>query len=279
MADRVAPGAFQQLHHFISASTWRPEPLELELVRKAQDLVGGADAVLAIDDTALVKQGQRVGRRGAPVLRATWQTGQLSGPGLAHPGPPRGAGLCRAAPVPAGNLGAGYGPSLARRRSAARRVPAEVAHRPGGNRPRPGCRGGVRLCGRRRRIWQGGALPGRSGGARAALRRRHSVDPERSIPPTSRSSPLPAARPVARPSTRCRRSRPALSGRRSPRCRPTPGASCRGAPAPRAGCGRASSPCGCASPTAHGCAPAGVCRARPRGWSVSSGPRTSAGIT
>jgi SRSO17 transposase len=31
--------------------------LELELVRKAQDLVGGADAVLAIDDTALVKQG------------------------------------------------------------------------------------------------------------------------------------------------------------------------------------------------------------------------------
>src|SRR4051794_28968563 len=39
-------------------------------------------------------------------------------------------------------------------------------------------RGGVRLCGRRCRIWQGGALPGRSGGARAALRRRHSVDPD-----------------------------------------------------------------------------------------------------
>ena len=60
MADRVAPGAFQQLHHFISASTWRPEPLEFELVRKAQDLVGGADAVLAIDDTALVKQGSEL---------------------------------------------------------------------------------------------------------------------------------------------------------------------------------------------------------------------------
>jgi SRSO17 transposase len=58
MADRVAPGAVQQLHHFISASTWRAEPLERELVRKAQDLVGGADAVLAIDDTALVKQGR-----------------------------------------------------------------------------------------------------------------------------------------------------------------------------------------------------------------------------
>jgi SRSO17 transposase len=58
IADRLAPGAFQQLHHFVSASTWRPEPLECELVRQAQALVGGADAVLAIDDTALVKQGR-----------------------------------------------------------------------------------------------------------------------------------------------------------------------------------------------------------------------------
>jgi SRSO17 transposase len=58
IADRVAPGAVQQLHHFISASTWRPDLLELELVRKAQDLVGGTDTVLAIDDTALVKQGR-----------------------------------------------------------------------------------------------------------------------------------------------------------------------------------------------------------------------------
>jgi SRSO17 transposase len=58
IADRLAPGAFQQLHHFVSASSWRPEPLEVELVRKAQELVGGPDAVLAIDDTALVKQGR-----------------------------------------------------------------------------------------------------------------------------------------------------------------------------------------------------------------------------
>jgi len=58
IADRLAPGGFQQLHHFVSASSWRPEPLEVELVRKAQELVGGPDAVLAIDDTALVKQGR-----------------------------------------------------------------------------------------------------------------------------------------------------------------------------------------------------------------------------
>ena len=30
IADRLAPGAFQQLHHFVSASSWRPEPLEVD---------------------------------------------------------------------------------------------------------------------------------------------------------------------------------------------------------------------------------------------------------
>src|ERR687893_613115 len=58
MAARVAPGDVQQLHHFISASPWRCEPLEAELVRAADRLVGGPDAVLVIDDTALVKQGR-----------------------------------------------------------------------------------------------------------------------------------------------------------------------------------------------------------------------------
>lgn len=58
MAARVAPGDTQQLHHFVSASPWATAPLEDELVRAADRLVGGADAVLVIDDTALVKQGR-----------------------------------------------------------------------------------------------------------------------------------------------------------------------------------------------------------------------------
>jgi SRSO17 transposase len=58
MAARVAPGDVQQLHHFISTSPWRYEPLEEELVRAADRLVGGPDAVLVVDDTALVKQGR-----------------------------------------------------------------------------------------------------------------------------------------------------------------------------------------------------------------------------
>lgn len=58
MAARVAPGDVQQLHHFISVSPWASAPLEDELVRAAERLVGGPDAVLVVDDTALVKQGR-----------------------------------------------------------------------------------------------------------------------------------------------------------------------------------------------------------------------------
>jgi SRSO17 transposase len=58
MAARVAPGDVQQLHHFLSTSPWATAPLEDELIRRANRLVGGPEAVLVIDDTALVKQGQ-----------------------------------------------------------------------------------------------------------------------------------------------------------------------------------------------------------------------------
>jgi SRSO17 transposase len=58
MAARVAPGEVQQLHHFVATSPWATTPLEEELVHAADRLVGGPDAVLVIDDTALVKQGK-----------------------------------------------------------------------------------------------------------------------------------------------------------------------------------------------------------------------------
>jgi SRSO17 transposase len=58
MAARVAPADTQQLHHFVSASPWATAPLEDELVKAADRLVGGSDAVLVVDDTALVKQGR-----------------------------------------------------------------------------------------------------------------------------------------------------------------------------------------------------------------------------
>ncbi len=58
LAARVAPGDHEQLHHFVCTSRWDPAPLGAALVREAARLVGGPDAVLVVDDTALVKQGR-----------------------------------------------------------------------------------------------------------------------------------------------------------------------------------------------------------------------------
>src|SRR3954463_7883638 len=58
MAARVAPADTQQLHHFVSTSPWATAPLEDELVKAADRLVGGPDAGLVVGDTALVKQGR-----------------------------------------------------------------------------------------------------------------------------------------------------------------------------------------------------------------------------
>jgi len=57
MAERVAPGHYDRLHHFVSDGVWDAEPLERELSVRADKLVGGANAFLVIDDTALPKKG------------------------------------------------------------------------------------------------------------------------------------------------------------------------------------------------------------------------------
>ena len=57
IAARLAPGEYDRLHHFVTSDTWDTAPLEAELLVQADRLVGGADAVLVIDDTALPKKG------------------------------------------------------------------------------------------------------------------------------------------------------------------------------------------------------------------------------
>jgi len=57
MAERFAPGDYDQLHHFVAAGVWDAAPLEAELLIQADRLVGGSDAVLVIDDTAMPKKG------------------------------------------------------------------------------------------------------------------------------------------------------------------------------------------------------------------------------
>src|SRR5947208_6681080 len=58
MAERLVPGDYDQLHHFVAAGVWDAAPLEAELLVQADRLVGGSDAVLVIDVTALPKKGK-----------------------------------------------------------------------------------------------------------------------------------------------------------------------------------------------------------------------------
>ncbi len=58
MAERLAPGDYDQLHHFVAAGVWDAAPLEKELLVQADKLVGSSDAVLVIDDTAVPKKGK-----------------------------------------------------------------------------------------------------------------------------------------------------------------------------------------------------------------------------
>ena len=58
MAERFAPGDYDQLHHFVAAGVWDAAPLQTELLVQADRLVGGSDAMLVIDDTAMPKKGK-----------------------------------------------------------------------------------------------------------------------------------------------------------------------------------------------------------------------------
>jgi len=57
IAARLAPGHYDRLHHFISSGVWDASSLEEELAIQADRMVGGPDAVLVVDDTALPKKG------------------------------------------------------------------------------------------------------------------------------------------------------------------------------------------------------------------------------
>ena len=58
LAARVSPNSSQQLHHFVAVSKWEVDDIEQVLFDKADALVGGPNAHLIVDDTALVKKGR-----------------------------------------------------------------------------------------------------------------------------------------------------------------------------------------------------------------------------
>jgi SRSO17 transposase len=57
IATRLGLRGHDQLHHFISSAAWDDKPLWRVLAGQADAVVGGGDAVLVVDDTALPKKG------------------------------------------------------------------------------------------------------------------------------------------------------------------------------------------------------------------------------
>ena len=57
ISSRVAPEDVEQVHHFVATSCWDTTPLEEVLCHKVDAMLGGDDAFLIIDDTALPKKG------------------------------------------------------------------------------------------------------------------------------------------------------------------------------------------------------------------------------
>jgi SRSO17 transposase len=58
MASRDGDVSYDRLHHFVGSGVWDEAPLEAALLAEADRQVGGDDAWLIIDDTALPKKGR-----------------------------------------------------------------------------------------------------------------------------------------------------------------------------------------------------------------------------
>ena len=58
MAARAGNVSYDQLHHFVASGVWDAAPLEAALLGEADRQVGGNDAWLIVDDTALPKKGR-----------------------------------------------------------------------------------------------------------------------------------------------------------------------------------------------------------------------------
>ena len=82
MAERLATGDYDQLHHFIADGVWDASPLESELLNQADRLVGGKNAVLVIDDTSLPKKGRTLSWCCSPICVGSRQDGKLPNAGV-----------------------------------------------------------------------------------------------------------------------------------------------------------------------------------------------------
>ena len=104
MAERLALGSYDRLHHFISSGAWDAAPVEAELLVQADKLVGGRDAVLVIDDTAILKKGKHSVGVGTAVLFDAGQDRQLPDSSITDVSAPRSAGHAGSPAVPSREL-------------------------------------------------------------------------------------------------------------------------------------------------------------------------------
>ena len=56
MATRTSEASYDQLHHFVASGLWDEQLLEEALLDEADRMVGGENAWLVVDDTALPKK-------------------------------------------------------------------------------------------------------------------------------------------------------------------------------------------------------------------------------
>jgi SRSO17 transposase len=57
ISARVAPDDVEQVHHFVATSSWDTAPVEQVLCQKVDEMLGGDDTYLIVDDTSLPKKG------------------------------------------------------------------------------------------------------------------------------------------------------------------------------------------------------------------------------
>lgn len=57
ISSRVAPADVEQIHHFVATSCWNTDPVEEVLCQKLDEMLGGKNSYVIVDDTALPKKG------------------------------------------------------------------------------------------------------------------------------------------------------------------------------------------------------------------------------
>jgi SRSO17 transposase len=282
MAARLGLPGHDQLHHFVTSPAWDDGPLWAALAREADRLVGGPEAVLVIDDTALPKKGElsagvarqycgQLGKKAncQALVSLTLARGEVPVPVALRLFLPdewtRDPTRCARAGVPtaamvARSKGAIALAELDRVLAAGLRFGIVLADTGYGT--SAAFRHGLDA---RRLLWAVG-IPRTQKAYTTAVRLRWP----RARTGRPRKTPVPSEEP--------RSAEDVLAGARWRRLswrRGTKGALA----APRARWPRASPPSGCASPTAGRTARAATCRARRPGWWASGAPAASASST